>query len=396
MILEKIFSKPGKVKFSNIHLLAILASALYRYHQDFVIGVIDNVLEQITLGLEQNDFKFNQRRIADVKYLGELYNYKLVDSTVIFDMLYRIVTFGHEGGTPAPGKVNSLDQPDDFFRIRLVCTILDTCGVCFDRGSSRTKLDFFLTFLQYYIRTKDTLPMDIDFIIQDTFALVRPQWKLVTDLQEATRAFSDAVALNYRQQAQEKAADPEDDAEESPSDEDAEGELLGDVEDEGSSAEEHEVIALQSNLARVMLTIDQENIEEPPQLVVSESEEEQIYVTRRDEGFDPEFEADFVQAFDSMMAESLDSRKFERRALFDVPLPMRRGQRKPNMGEEMMETGLQTPPNTMSFALMTKKGNRQQVGLHEPAAHLNVRHSVDGIDRLARLIYLRIPTLQSR
>jgi regulator of nonsense transcripts 2 len=396
MILEKIFSKPGKVKFSNIHLLAILASALYRYHQDFVIGVIDNVLEQITLGLEQNDFKFNQRRIADVKYLGELYNYKLVDSTVIFDMLYRIVTFGHEGGTPAPGKVNSLDQPDDFFRIRLVCTILDTCGVCFDRGSSRTKLDFFLTFLQYYIRTKDTLPMDIDFIIQDTFALVRPQWKLVTDLQEATRAFSDAVALNYRQQAQEKAADLEDDAEESPSDEDAEGELLGDVEDEGSSAEEHEVIALQSNLARVMLTIDQENIEEPPQLVVSESEEEQIYVTRRDEGFDPDFEADFVQAFDSMMAESLDSRKFERRALFDVPLPMRRGQREPNMGEEMMETGLQTPPNTMSFALMTKKGNRQQVGLHEPAAHLNVRHSVDGIDRLARLTYLRIPTLRSR
>ena len=397
MILEKIFSKPGKVKFSNIHLLAVLASAIYRYHQDFVIGVIDNVLEQITLGLEQNDFKFNQRRIADVKYLGELYNYKLVDSTVIFDMLYRIVTFGHEGGTPAPGKVNSLDQPDDFFRIRLVCTILDTCGVCFDRGNSRTKLDFFLTFLQYYIRTKDSLPMDIDFIIQDTFALVRPQWKLVTDLQEATRAFSDAVAVNYKQQTQEKAADPEDDAEESPSDEDAEGELLPDVEDEGSSAEEHEVIAFQSNLARVTLTIDQENIEEPPQLVTSESEEEQIYVTRREEEFDPEAEADFDQAFEKMMAESLDSRKFERRALFDVPLPMRRGQRETSIApEEMTESGLQTPPNTMSFALMTKKGNRQQVRLYEQATHLLVKDSVDGICRLARLTYLRIPTSQSR
>ncbi len=93
--LEKIFSKPGKVKYSNIHLLAILAGALYRYHQDFVITVVDNVVEQITLGLEQNDFKFNQRRIAEVKYLGELYNYKMVDSPVIFDTLYRIVTFGH-------------------------------------------------------------------------------------------------------------------------------------------------------------------------------------------------------------------------------------------------------------------------------------------------------------
>ena len=94
-ILEKVFSKPGKVKYSNIHLLAIVVGALFRYHQDFVITVLDNVLENITLGLESNDFKLNQKRIADVKYLGELYNYKMVDSPVIFDTMYRIVTFGH-------------------------------------------------------------------------------------------------------------------------------------------------------------------------------------------------------------------------------------------------------------------------------------------------------------
>lgn len=94
-ILERVFSKPAKVKYGNIHLLAILVSALYRYHQGFVIGVVDNILEHITLGLEQNDFKFNQKRIAEVKYLAELYNYKMIDSPVIFDTLYRIITFGH-------------------------------------------------------------------------------------------------------------------------------------------------------------------------------------------------------------------------------------------------------------------------------------------------------------
>ena len=94
-ILVRVFTKPGKVKYSNIHLLAILASALYRYHQDFVIGIVDDVLERITVGLEQNEFKYNQRRIAEVKYLAELYNYKMVDSPVIFDMLYRVLTFGH-------------------------------------------------------------------------------------------------------------------------------------------------------------------------------------------------------------------------------------------------------------------------------------------------------------
>ena len=56
---------------------------------------MDNILEYITLGLEQNEIKFNQKRIAEVKYLGELYNYKMIDSPVVFDTLYRIVTYGH-------------------------------------------------------------------------------------------------------------------------------------------------------------------------------------------------------------------------------------------------------------------------------------------------------------
>jgi regulator of nonsense transcripts 2 len=240
MILEKIFSKPGKVKFSNIHLLAILLGALYRYHQDFAISVIDNVLEQITLGLEQNDFKYNQRRVAEAKYLGELYNYKMVDSTVIFDTLYRIVTFGHEGGTPVPGKVNPLDLADDYFRIRLVCTILDTCGICFDRGSSRKKLDFFLTFFQYYLLTKDALPMDIDFLVQDTYALVRPQWKLVTELSEAARLFSEAVAVNYKQTPQEKAAEVDEDGDESGSDEAIDEDGVPEINDADSLSEEGE------------------------------------------------------------------------------------------------------------------------------------------------------------
>ena len=93
--MEKVFSKPGKVKYSNIHLLAVLLGSLYRYHQDFVIMVIDNILEQVVIGLEHNNFKFNQRRIAEIKYLGELYNYKMVDSPVIFDTLFRILRYGH-------------------------------------------------------------------------------------------------------------------------------------------------------------------------------------------------------------------------------------------------------------------------------------------------------------
>jgi regulator of nonsense transcripts 2 len=94
-ILAKIFSRPAKVKYGSIHILAILLSAIYRYHPKFALMVIDNVIESVTFGLEQNDFKYNQRRIAEMKYLGELYNYRMLEHPVIFEVMYKILTFGH-------------------------------------------------------------------------------------------------------------------------------------------------------------------------------------------------------------------------------------------------------------------------------------------------------------
>ncbi|KAL2825296.1 armadillo-type protein [Aspergillus cavernicola] len=340
IILERVFSKPAKVKYGNIHLLAILVSALYRYHQGFVIGVVDNILEYITLGLEQNDFKFNQKRIAEVKYLGELYNYKMIDSPVVFDTLYRIITFGHEGGTPMPGKINMLDLPDDFFRIRLVCTLLDTCGHCFDRGSAKKKLDFFLKFFQYYVCTKDPLPMDIDFLIQDTYSLTRPQWNLVTDLEEASHIFGEAVAQNFKPQDSEK-PEPEEESESSASEDDLEEDALPEAEEEQESSDEAEV------------SPNGERNDD------SESEEEQIFVTRQEEERDPEAEADFDREFEKMMSESVESRRFERKAVFDIPLPMKRSARE-TAAENMLPPPQPSGNDTMAFSLMTKKGNKQQ------------------------------------
>ncbi|KIW62278.1 hypothetical protein, variant 2 [Phialophora macrospora] len=349
-MLEKIFSKPGKVKFSNIHLLAVLLQALFRYHQDFAIGVIDNVLESITIGLEQNDFKFNQRRIAEVKYLGELYNYKMIDSTVVFDTLYRLVTFGHEGGTPQPGNFTPFDPPDEYFRIRLVCTILDTCGICFDRGSSKKKLDFFLTFFQYYMATKEPLPMEIDFLVQDTYSLVRPNWKLITDLGEAGKAFAEAVSANYRQQAAEKSTEQVEEMDDSASDD-----ALGDVDGEGEGEGE----VAQSSEDDGDAGADEDTGEDRDE--VDSDEEEQIVVMRQEEQLDPEAEAEFDRAFEKMMAESLDSRKFERKTLFDVPIPIRKIQRGPiEANDDESVPAPVSEPNTMAFSLMTKKGNRQQ------------------------------------
>ncbi|KAG9231221.1 armadillo-type protein [Amylocarpus encephaloides] len=354
-ILENVFSKPGKVKYGNIHLLAILVSALYRYHQDFVITVIDNLLEYIVLGLEQNDFKFNQRRLADVKYLGELYNYRMVDHPVIFDMMYRIMTFGH-GGPPVPGRVNPFDMPDDFFRIRLVANILETCGIFFNRGAAGKKLDYFLSFFQYYIYTKDALPMDIEFIVQDVFALTRPQWKLASNLEEASRAFQLAMAQDQKTAGLDKATEPEEvDSDGSSDDGLGDGEAdtgLADVDGDAEAEEDSDS--------------DSDANGENGDVVRSgtDSEEEAIFVTRQEEEVDPEDEADFEREYAKMMAESLESRKHERKSTFDVPLPIRRMNRETSTTNESANEEAQ-PTNapaigTMAFSLLTKRGNRQQ------------------------------------
>jgi regulator of nonsense transcripts 2 len=94
-MLHKVFTKPWKIKFGNISLLAMLTYDLQRYHPEFAVAVVDQVLEDVRRGLEQNVYSTNQRRVATIKYLGELYIYRLLSSGIVFDTLWSLVTFGH-------------------------------------------------------------------------------------------------------------------------------------------------------------------------------------------------------------------------------------------------------------------------------------------------------------
>jgi len=361
-IMRKIFVKPGKIKFGNIYLLAMMLAAIYRFHTGFAITVLDEVLERITAGLEINDFKFNQRRIAEVKYLGELYMYRIVDSQLIMDTLYKILNYSHEGGYAQPGKINPIDLPDDYFRIRLACALLETCGHCFEKGALKKKLDFYLSFLQFYINVKDPLPMDIEFVIQDTYNLLRPQWKLVlNDLQEASRVFGEACKQNYQDVASGRTPEPE---------EPEEPEIDGNVSDDGQVDGDDEA-AVDGDAAHIKSDSDEAPVQGDDERNADESdEEEHIVVTRPEDQRDPEADAEFDRELAKMMAESADSRKFERKPIFDVPLPMRRTVRDAttsaptNVVEEDTSEPVPSAPTpnagTMKFALLSKKGNRQQ------------------------------------
>ncbi|KAI0505549.1 MIF4G domain-containing protein [Xylaria bambusicola] len=359
-ILAKVFTRPAKVKYGSIHILAILLSAIYRYHPSFTLRVIDNVLDAVTFGLEQNEFRYNQRRIAEIKYLGELYNYRMLEHPVIFEVMYKILTYGH-GGPPAPGRLNPFDMPDDFFRIRLISTMLETCGMFFNRGAAGKKLEYFLSFLQYYIHTKHPLPMDIEFIVQDTFVLTRPQWKLATNLEEAAKALQLAIAQDQKNSGIDQNAEQDDASVRSSSDEEGmegDGELgdpeaesekdseIGGDDEDGEADEDGEYPDDQHDQSQSNRG--------------SDSEDEAIVVTKKAEEFDPEAEAEFDREFAKMMAESLESRKFDRKPMFDVPLPLRSKTTRDHSLSTDLEEQNGDGASTMAFSLLTKKGNRQQ------------------------------------
>lgn len=123
----------------------------------------------------------------------------------------------------------------------MIATILETCGMFFNKGPAGKKLDYFLSFFQYYIYTKNPLPMDIEFLVQDIFSLTRPQWKLASNLEEATKVFQLAVAQDHKTNGLDKLAEPDDRTSEMSSDDDNADDLhLGDHDDDDDSDSEEQ------------------------------------------------------------------------------------------------------------------------------------------------------------
>ncbi|BFG00850.1 regulator of nonsense transcripts 2 [Drosophila madeirensis] len=195
----KCLSKAFLLRFPLIRCLADLVSGLSSYQPRAVTIVIDNVFEDIRAGLEIHSPRMAQRRIAMAKYLGEMYNYKLVESTHILNTLYSIISLGVSTDQSVPSP---LDPPESLFRLKLACMLLDTCGPYFTSQATRKKLDYFLVFFQHYYWFKKShpvfcrdnessanlFPILVDHTYRDCLGVVRPKLKLYTSLEQAKEA----------------------------------------------------------------------------------------------------------------------------------------------------------------------------------------------------------------
>jgi len=187
----------AEVKYHAIGLVACVASGLLKYQERVVLRVVDAAVERLRVALDRNDHRQLQSRTCLTKLVGELYAYRLLDSTAIMRVLYMMVprASGIWGNvvplTHVPAHIASrlgaeptarpvmhpgepmLDGPEDMNRLRMVLALLDTVAGFFKEGASKRKLDVFLVYLCRYLFCK-ALTIDVQFALADTLQAVRP------------------------------------------------------------------------------------------------------------------------------------------------------------------------------------------------------------------------------
>lgn len=170
--------------------IAILLASLRRgsSHRSFVIKLIDELFEEIVRAVERNDFKESQRRVLIMKFLAECYNYKVIDTDTLFTILYKLINYDLEQRAEDE-YMKQLDSVAESFRIRLVCTLVDSLGKYFQQRGERKKLmDRFLIFFSRFIFSKNYVLMDLEFMILDTLDNVRPRFQKFKAESEAAEA----------------------------------------------------------------------------------------------------------------------------------------------------------------------------------------------------------------
>ncbi|KAL8094963.1 hypothetical protein AgCh_036464 [Apium graveolens] len=294
--LLKCFMKVHRGKYGQIHLIASLTAGLSRYHDEFAVSVVDEVLEEIRVGLELNDYGMQQRRIAHMRFLGELYNYEHVDSSVIFETLYLILVFGH--GTA-----------------------------------------------ERYILSKGAVPLDIEFDLQDLFADLRPNMTRYSSVEELDAALAVLEEHERKNSTEKNSTEKHLRSEKVPSGNLGHISVNGQMQTDGVKAngEAHEEVAEDtdtdsgSDRNSPAGHYDEEEMDEENHDETRDSEDDysegggnasdeddEVRVRQKITKVDPLEEADFDREFRALMQESLDSRKLELRArpTLNMMIPM--------------------------------------------------------------------------
>lgn len=240
-LIGKIMLKACRVgRYRSIYAVANVAAKLRRQKPEFYVRFLDSVIEELQWSLEHPAFKDQQRTLTVARLLGELFCASVASATLILQLLYLFINFGHEippalreasRGTvpeysrdtapvfnsasgvshpikedeemedqdlqtkeeaqvlqPVAVSVHSkydprvpslLDPSNSVFRVKLVCTLLEVAAKSLVTKNNLSKVAAFVTAFQRYLFTKVVVPTEVEFSLLDTFDILDSEWRKV-------------------------------------------------------------------------------------------------------------------------------------------------------------------------------------------------------------------------
>ncbi|KAL0895006.1 hypothetical protein ABMA27_013477 [Loxostege sticticalis] len=344
-----------RVRASARRALARLTAELATWQEAVAPAVVDTILEEIRVTMEDPHPRYNQRRIATVRYLGELYNYKLLDSRDVFTVLYSFITLGV---THDHSNVSPLDPPDNVFRIRLVCALLETCGAYFNSGSSKKRLDYFLIFFQNYYWFKysdpywtddNKFPIYVKYIYQECLTSLRPKLTLYTSWQQCKDAIEELRQTLYPDLGEEEQYDNEDQGDDSVND----GlDTIIETDDETDNPQLPEESSDEEPITENTANDDNEG----------PGDADDMTLEARRPAPKPVEDVEFESAFEKMVMENIAERQRENRPQQrDIAVPMTCRQTTKKTYEQLLfNDSLQQGKEGVEFVLMVRKGTKPQ------------------------------------
>ena len=253
-------------KYHAIPMIACVLSALAHHYENEMLRALDTALNLARCTVDRDDSREAQRRLSVMKLLGELYNYALLDSSMVFRMLYVVVprgagmqmgkvrvahvpahaelVFGLQTEAICDGMGEDrplaiIEDPDlrskadycrslaelpaqphsrepvhsaepcadgleDHARLRCACTLLAACGSYFSCGSTKRRLDLFLIHLQHYTLCKAKTG-DVDGAFSDMLASLRPGTVRLATYREACEVMGALETVANAQHAEDLA-----------------------------------------------------------------------------------------------------------------------------------------------------------------------------------------------
>jgi len=232
-----------KGRYNSVNEVVSLISNLRKTKPEILARTIDTVSEELQYTIENPSIRDQQRAIIYAKLLGEMHCQALVSGAIIFTTLLNLINFDHEipeglrmissdkntaksnnllGPLAVTGtikedeemeeeelhsesadnhqapvavsvhskhdpRVPSTNDPDSaVFRIKLICTLLDSSAACLVTNSNISKVERFMAAFQRYLFIKQNLSTDIEFSILDTFDIIDSKLKAVRKTSKKT------------------------------------------------------------------------------------------------------------------------------------------------------------------------------------------------------------------